>query len=350
MTSKLHGYALPEEAVASAIAACKLCPEKKNFDDVADLLAFPSLGRIEATHDHEILVFDIGEIPEWSDASHRYIIVGKLLSRQFILIHPLTSKSCASVVKDWLAAHPYVKTIVHDNAREFEPVDKHASTLGIHIERSALHRDALKRFQERAVGQAKQLLYWCIKVAEREWKGLKRNWNHLTVMAQWLHNTRVSPKLKAIPWSLTYTNPCRSDLFPLQIVNVIHSSKINAGKATTRLFLGLASPTKAVVWTPKIEKQVEVVHPTQLRVIKPSIPFILAHFGLDAEDVYDPAALGAGSALTPAPPDSEVPVLGSLAATSSRLPADFRRDPRWTPAVHAHAVKLMSMDPPPLTK
>lgn len=49
--------------------------------------------------------------------------------------------------------------------------------------------------------------------------------------------------------------------------------------------------------------------------------------------------------------DDEGPaVLGSLAATSSRLPRDFRSDPRWPPAVLEHAEKLLAMSPPPLVK
>lgn len=238
LTSKVNGYALPPEAIASAIDSCHLCPEKERNGEVSDLLPYRALGRLEATADREILAFDIGEIPEWSDASHRYILVGKLLSRQFLLIHPLTSKSCAHVLKQWLTSHPYIRTVVHDNAREFTPFDKFAESLGVHVERTAMNRDSLKRFQERAVGQAKQLLYWCIKIAKRDFKGLRRNWNHLTVMAQWLHNTRVSPTIKAIPWNLTYTNPCRSDLFPLQIVSLVNSPRVTRSKAIARVFLG----------------------------------------------------------------------------------------------------------------
>lgn len=148
-------------------------------------------------------------------------------------------------------------------------------------------------------------------------------------MAEWIHNTRVSPSIKAVPWSLTYANPYRSDLFPLQIVSVVNSTRVSASKAVPRIFLGLAGPTKAVVWAPRIEKAVEVVHPTKLRTIRPSVEFLLSHYGCDEEGVA---------------------VLGSLAATSARLPPGFRVDPRWAPAVAEHANKLLSMVPPPLTK
>lgn len=151
-----------------------------------------------------------------------------------------------------------------------------------------------------------------MEVAKREYKGLVRNWNHLTVMASWIHNSRVSSLTRSIPWSMTYVNPMRSDLFPFQIVTVVNSTRLTSKKATARIFIGLKSPTEAVVWSPRNEKDVQVVHPSQLRVIKPSIEFILSHFGADDESLAS---------------------LGSLAASSAKLPRNFRKDPRWSPAV-----------------
>lgn len=320
------------------MSSCTLCVDKTKNDAATDLIAYPStLGRLDATWDNEVLVLDIGDLgpwndmSHWSDASHRYILVGKLLSRQFLLVEPLTSRSCSTKIKDWLRQHPYVKVLVHDNAVDFSPADTFAKSIGVRVEPSHLHRDALKRFQERAVGQAKELLSWCIKASKATgFKKLARNWNHLTVMVSWIHNSRVSPKIRSVPWSLTYANPLRSDLFPFQIVNVISETRISPLKSKTRVLLGLKSPTTAVVWDPKVEKSVEEIHPSQLRVIRPSVDFVIGHFASEVDEV--------------------VASLGSLAATSERLPPNFRRLSEWPLAVRTHAEKLLAMDPVPISK
>lgn len=275
LTTKLHGFSLPTEAIASAIASCGRCIEKEKNSKVADLLPRPpGLGALRATKDHEVLVLDVAEMPHWTELSHRYILVGKLVSRQFLLIDALGSRSCSSNIIEWLRRHPSIRTLVHDNARDFAPADKYARANGIHVETSPLHRDALKRWQERSVGQAKELLLWCLRICKIEMKGLWKNWQHLVTTAAWIHNTRVSPKLRSVPWSITYATPHRGDLFPFQIVNVITGTRITTSKATARIFLGLKSPTEAVVWNPRTRGVSETVHPTQIRAIRPSVEFI----------------------------------------------------------------------------
>lgn len=159
-------------------------------------------------------------------------------------------------------------------------------------------------------------------------------------MAAWIHNTRVSPKLRAIPWCLTYSKPPRTDLFPFQIVNVINGTKITTSKASARIFVGLRSPTEAIVWNPRTRGIVETVHPSQIRTIRPSIDFILSHFGADEDTLLERL-----SSLR-----QEYHRLGALAASSNRLPPRFRSLPEWKVAVKEHAEKLLGMAPAPLEK